>query len=128
MSELKTSLSPTSQSFIDINDTIRKGIDDNIFKTDEPFEFTFTDPNSNQSVTVTLTKEDVGLTAGENLNTLSQQRETGKIRIVENQILTRIFSKFKDSGLIKDRKKTKDVNPNDEERGDGDPNAQYKTS
>jgi hypothetical protein len=35
MSELKTSLSPTSQSFIDINDTIRKGIDDNIFKTDE---------------------------------------------------------------------------------------------
>ena len=74
-------------------------------KTDEPFEFTFTDPNLNQSVTVTLTKEDVGLTAGENLNTLSQQRETGKIRIVENQILTRIFSKFKDSGLIKDKKK-----------------------
>tara|TARA_R100001443_G_scaffold37790_1_gene51392 strand:- start:4596 stop:6554 length:1959 start_codon:yes stop_codon:yes gene_type:complete len=97
-------------------------------KTDEPFEFTFTDPNLNQSVTVTLTKEDVGLTAGENLNTLSQQRETGKIRIVENQILTRIFSKFKDSGLIKDKKKTKEVNPNDEERGDGDPNAQYRTS
>jgi hypothetical protein len=96
-------------------------------KTDEPFEFTFTDPNSNQSVTVTLTKEDVGLTAGENLNTLSQQRETGKIRIVENQILTRIFSKFKDSGLIKDKKKTKEVNPNDEERGDGDPNQQYRT-
>ena len=97
-------------------------------KTDEPFEFTFTDPNSNQSVTVKLTKEDVGLTAGENLNTLSQQRETGKIRIVENQILTRIFSKFKDSGLIKDKKKTKDVNPNEEKRGDNDPNAQYRTS
>ena len=86
-------------------------------KTDEPFSQTINVPDGKggtKAVTITLSKDDVGLSKGENLNLLSQKRQTGKLRSVETEILSRIFDSFDNEGVI--LKKSEEENINTENR------------
>ena len=86
-------------------------------KTDEPFSQTVNVPDGKggtKAVTITLSKDDVGLSKGENLNLLSQKRQTGKLRSVETEILSRIFDSFDNEGVI--LKKSEEENVNEENR------------
>jgi hypothetical protein len=67
-----------------------------------------------KTITITLSKDDVGLSKEEDLNSLSQTRQTGKLKTVETQILSRIFNQFKTAGLIKLKP---DEGPGSEPRG-----------
>ena len=82
-------------------------------KTDEPFSQTINVPDGKggtKAVTITLSKDDVGLSKGENLNLLSQKRQTGKLRSVETEILSRIFDSFDNEGVILKKSEEENVN------------------
>ena len=86
-------------------------------KTDEPFSQTINVPDGKggtKAVTITLSKDEVGLSKGENLNLLSQKRQTGKLKSVETEILSRIFDSFSNEGVI--LKKSEEENVNTENR------------
>jgi len=82
-------------------------------KTDEPFSQTINVPDGKggkKAVTITLSKDDVGLSKGENLNLLSQKRQTGKLKSVEREILSRIFDSFDKEGVILKKSEEENVN------------------
>jgi len=82
-------------------------------KTDEPFSKTINVPDGKggkKAVTITLSKDEVGLSKGENLNLLSQKRQTGKLKSVETEILSRIFDLFDNEGVILKKSEEKNVN------------------
>jgi len=82
-------------------------------KTDEPFSKTINVPDGKggkKAVTITLSKDEVGLSKGENLNLLSQKRQTGKLKSVETEILSRIFDSFDNEGVILKKSEKENVN------------------